>query len=37
MAYPNVIKEEGRKKDSYLCEWVNREEMFFYYVNTMLL
>ncbi|HCY0365264.1 TPA: DNA-processing protein DprA, partial [Staphylococcus aureus] len=26
MAYPNVIKEEGRKKDSYLCEWVNREE-----------
>ncbi|MBD6608191.1 DNA-protecting protein DprA [Staphylococcus aureus] len=26
MAYPNVIKEGGRKKDSYLCEWVNREE-----------
>ena len=25
MAYPNVIKE-GQKKDSYLCEWVNREE-----------
>ncbi len=26
MAYSNVIKEEGKKKDSYLCEWVNREE-----------
>lgn len=26
MVYFNVIKEEGRKKDSYLCEWVNREE-----------